>query len=136
MATGRPREYDRDTIAVKLAEWSKKEDSINLCEFCADNEVLPQYLGLWAKEKEGLFCAAYELAKAKIGARRERMLNAGSLHVKAYDLNSATYDFFLREEKRQQKEFESELAKKEAEVAALTLAQIAQKSRDGELSQV
>ncbi len=96
---GRPKEYDRDKIADDLVDWAKRPDSINLCKFCATYEVMlpPSYITVWAKEST-YFSQAYEFAKTCIGARREEMLNAELMHVKAYDLNAKTYDYFLRDQ--------------------------------------
>lgn len=105
---GRPREYDRDFIACELVIWAQKETSINLCEFCAIKMLPPSKITIWAKECER-FRKAYELAKCFLGHRREQMLSKEELHVKAYDLNAATYDYFLKEEKRMQAEYEAAL---------------------------
>ena len=114
MVMGRPQEYDRKQVAVNLVEWAKKATSINLCGFCTTHDPLlpPVYLSRWAKDDED-FRLAYETAKAFLGNRREQMLNDDLLHVKAYDLNATTYDWFLKDEKRQQAEFESSLKEKE-----------------------
>lgn len=111
---GRPREHDRDAIADALIEWAKLPDSLNLNGFCCTREppIAPSKITIWAKEDEN-FRKAYEAAKAFIGVRREQMLSLDLLHVKAYDLNAKTYDHFLKEEARQQMEFESSLASKE-----------------------
>lgn len=114
---GRPREHDRDQIASDLIEWARKEDSINLNKFCCTREppLAPSKISIWASECP-LFRKAYETAKAFLGARREEWLNQEVLHVKAYDLNATTYDYFLKEEKRDQSAFESKLKGKEEEV--------------------
>jgi hypothetical protein len=109
---GRPKEYDRDAIALALIEWAKQPDSINLNKFCALNGLPPSYLTVWSKDSDN-FSHAYEYAKTFIAFRREEMLTADQLHVKAYDLNATTYDYFLKEEKRKQAEFESNLRKQE-----------------------
>jgi len=112
MAGGRPPEYDRSKIANDLIEWAKKPDSINLCKFCATYEVMlpPSYISVWAKESTE-FSQAYEFAKTCIGARREELLNSEQLHVKAYDLNAKTYDYFLNEQAQKSAEFEANLKK-------------------------
>jgi hypothetical protein len=110
---GRPREYDRNEIAQKLIEWAKKDNSLNLCEFCGENLIPPQKLGVWAKECE-YFRSSYDIVKSLIASRREKKLSKGELHVKAYDLNAATYDYFLKEERREEKAFEAEIAAKQA----------------------
>src|SRR5260221_9171784 len=93
---GRPREHNREQIAIDMVDWAKRPDSINLCKFCATYEppMDPCKISIWAKECD-MFRKAYNIAKAFLGYRREEMLNAESLHVKAYDLNATTYDFFL-----------------------------------------
>lgn len=111
---GRPREHDREQIAIDMIKWAEKYDSINLCKFCAlyEPKIPPYKLSIWAKEDEE-FRKAHEIAKAFLGFRREEWLNTEKLHVKGYDLNAQTYDFFLKEEKRQQAEFESSLKSQE-----------------------
>ena len=109
---GRPREHDRDQIALDLIEWAKKDDSVNLCKFCAYNGLAPSYLTIWASQCDA-FRKAYELAKTFIGFRREELLNSELLHVKAYDLNAKTYDYFLNEQAQRTASFESSLRKEE-----------------------
>ncbi len=110
MPAGRPREHNRNQIAIDLIEWAKKDDSLNLNKFCAlyNPPIPPSKITHWAKEEEG-FRLAYESAKTFLGFRREEKLNGNELHVKAYDLNAATYDYFLKEERRQHAEFEAAL---------------------------
>lgn len=109
---GRLREHDRDEIARKLVEWALQDDSINLCKFCAMNFIVPSKISQWASEEED-FRKAYEFAKACIGARREEMLNNQQLHVKSYDLNAKTYDYFLKKEHMEQMEYEAKVKAKE-----------------------
>lgn len=108
MAGGRPRIHDKDAIAKALLEWAAKEDSINLNGFCVslDPPIPPQYITRFADECEG-FREAYNTAKAWLGERRERKLKNGELHVKAYDLNAAVYDYYLKKEKREDREHEA-----------------------------
>lgn len=114
MVAGRPRTHDRQQIAKDLIDWAKKDGSINLCKFCAhyDPPIPPQKMTQFANESVE-FREAYESAKMFIGARREEMLNDNRLHVKAYDLNATTYDYFLKHERRQQAEFEAMLKSQE-----------------------
>jgi hypothetical protein len=109
---GRPRIHDRDKIAEELIEWANKPESINLNKFCAVAAISPRYLSQWADECPH-FREAYEYAKTFIGARREEMLNVDLLHVKAYDLNAKTYDYFLDEKYQKNAQFESSLRKDE-----------------------
>lgn len=113
----RPRKHDREKLAEELVLWAKKPDSINLNKFCAMNLIAPSKIAFWAKDDEE-FRTAYEIAKSFLAYRREELLNLDELHVKAYDLNATTYDFFLREERRQQAQFEAELKAQEDKAVA------------------
>lgn len=112
MVMGRPRIHDREAISEDLIIWAKKDDSINMCGFCAqlDPPLNPQKITEWARECTK-FRLAYETAKNMVGARREVNLNKGKLHVKAYDLNATVYDHFLKDEKRMQMELEMDIKK-------------------------
>lgn len=107
---GRPREHNREQVAIDLIEWAKKPDSINLNKFCAYYEPIipPSKMSLWAKEDDW-FRQAYESAKMFLGFRREEWLNQERLHVKAYDLNVNVYDYFKKEESRDQSKFDASL---------------------------
>lgn len=116
---GRPRLHDRDKIAMELIEWAKKDSSVNLNEFCCTREppISPRKVSEWSKECNK-FQEAYEIAKSFLGERRERKLSANQLHIKAYDLNAPVYDFFLKQEKREQAEFESKLKSQELAIVS------------------
>ena len=109
---GRFRKHDRDDIANKLVEWAKLSTSINLCKFCFENEIIPQQLSEWSKNDDN-FREALQFARVCLGFRREEKLNSGEIHTVGYNLNASTYDYFLKEEKRDQLTFESEVRKKE-----------------------
>ncbi len=104
----RPREHDRDQVALDMINWAQLDTSINLNEFCAINKMSPSMIIRWSKEND-LFRQSYELVKAHLAWRRENWLNSEALHVKAYDLNATNYDMFLRDERRAQAEFEAGL---------------------------
>lgn len=114
MPNGRPREHDRDKIALDLIEWAKLESSINFNKFCCTREppIPATKLLLWSKEDE-IFRMAYETAKAFLGSRREEWLSSNKLHVKAYDLNANVYDLIAKDEKMANAQFESSLRKDE-----------------------
>jgi hypothetical protein len=109
---GRPREHDREQIALDLIEWAKKEDSINLNKFCCTREppIPATKLLLWSKECDN-FRISYETAKAFLGCRREEWLSKELLHVKAYDLNVNAYDLIAKEEKMSMLQYEASLRK-------------------------
>lgn len=120
---GRHKMWDRDKVAENLIEWAKKEDSINLNGFCITHDPLipPSYLSVWAKEDDN-FSQAYDTAKAFLAVRRELKLKNNELHVKAYDLNAAVYDYFLKEERRKEKEYEAGLKNNKEEESQDDLA--------------
>lgn len=105
---GRPREHDRDQIAEDMIIWAAKEDSLNLNGFCGEKLIAPSKITDWARADDH-FRVAYETTKAILGQRRERGLINGTLHVKAYDLNAAVYDRFLKEERTSQSREDNEL---------------------------
>jgi hypothetical protein len=107
---GRLKVHNREELAEKLIEWAQLDDSINLNKFCAINMITPSKISLYASEND-LFRSAYEYAKACIAHRREEWLSCDKLHVKAYASNEAVYDHFIRNERRQQLEYELEITK-------------------------
>lgn len=111
---GRPIVHDRERLAQELIEWAKLPNSINLNGFCCTRNppLSPIKLSLFRDENKE-FREAFQIAKAFLAERRERMLSEETLHVKAYDINATVYDQFLREEKRAQLEYESNLKKQE-----------------------
>lgn len=132
----RHKEFDRDAIALALLEWAQKEDSVNLNGFCTTHDPLipPSYLALWAKENEQ-FSLAFEIAKSFLGQRREQKLKDGQLHTKAYDLNAAVYDYFIRDERRSEKKYESELKNSSIDQVIENLASLKAKIEKGEIKQ-
>jgi hypothetical protein len=114
MAMGRPDERDRKEIADKLLEWAHLETSTNLNGFTSYIQPMlpPSKIAMYAREDE-YFRIAYETAKAIVGQRREDRLATGQLHVKAYDLNASVYDYYQKQEKREDAEHASKLKAKE-----------------------
>lgn len=127
----RPKEHDRMKIAEEMIEWAKLPDSINLNKFCClhDPILSASMIIRWSKE-DPEFRQAYETAKSFLGYRREEKLTNNELHVKAYDLNATNYDLFLRDEKREQAQFESDLRKKEIETQTEAAKLILQKTTE------
>lgn len=112
MPAGRPREHDRNQVALDMIEWARRDDSINLCKFAAlyNPPIAPSILISWTKT-DPEFHKAYETAKQFLGFRREEMLNKDMLHVKAYDLNATTYDPYLKLERMEMSSFDASLRK-------------------------
>ena len=123
MPPGQPKKWDREKIFHDLLEWSKQDDSINLCAFCDIMDLPPSMLVQFSKE-EPEYVKAYELTKSRLGARRERKLSDTTLHVKAYDLNATNYDYFLREERKLQQEMEAKIKSQTEVSSAMSLCQL------------
>jgi len=110
---GRPRKHDREKIAKDMIEWAKQPDSVNLNKFCALHAgIAPSKLWEFSQNDEN-FRESFERAKSFLAFRREEMLTNNQLHVKAYDNNAAAYDFFIRQERREQAAFEAKLKQEE-----------------------
>jgi hypothetical protein len=136
-AGGRPREWDRDQIIRELIEWAKKHDSINLNKFCGTREPMldPSKLSQWARESEG-FRRSYWAAKTLIGARREEWLSSEKLHQKAYHLSNKTYNYFDKEEDREEYTFQKELDAKIGKEVASTANEDVKSRLDATLNQL
>lgn len=105
---GRPREYDREAVAEQMIEWAKREDSMNLLSFNAEAMIPSTTLLRWVDEDKD-FRVAYEMVRDILGAKREKKLAKGELHVKAYDLNSKVYDRYLKKEHRENYSYETKV---------------------------
>ena len=127
-----PRSYDRDQMEKDLFDWAQKDSSLNLCGFCAKYNMDPDTLLKWVKADQDGFGRTYRLVKSILGDRREGKLRTGELHTKAYDLNAATYDMFMKEEKMALLKYESDLSKEEKadEIKNINLVQFGQKPSD------
>lgn len=130
----RPREHDREEIAVKMVEWAYKDDSFNLCGFCGEEQISPCKISQWANQCED-FRKAYTLTKALLGDRRERGLKEGKVHQKAYDLNARTYDKPMHEQWELEEAYKAGLKIKQLQAEIATLEQIKKDMQDGNLSQ-
>jgi hypothetical protein len=117
MARGRPREHNRDQIALDLLDWVQQDGSTNLCGFCADMMLDPCKISQWANE-DAEFRKCVNIAKMHIARRREAMVNARLLYSKAYEMNAPVYDLFLKEEKQLQAQFESRLKQEESKATS------------------
>jgi hypothetical protein len=109
-AGGRPRKWDRDQILHELIEWVKLPENINLNKFCGTREPMldPAMLSHWAAECDQ-FRQSYRAAKSLLAARREEWLGCERLHQKAYHLSNKSYNYFDKEEDREEFTFQKEL---------------------------
>jgi hypothetical protein len=107
---GRPRKYDPEVEAEALLEWSKTADATVLRSFAPERGYPPSLMDGWIISCP-VFSGAYQVAKARVGARREKILiDAGS--SKPFDRYADWYDDQLLAHERANKAFEIELKAK------------------------
>ncbi len=108
---GRPIEWTDEKIeklADDLLEWCRRDDSIMLTRFCADNEIIASELSYY-EENNDKFSKALKLAKLNIAARREEMANSEQINYGVYQRYQGMYDPMLTKHERAEKIFEAEL---------------------------
>ena len=64
----------------QLDEWSKTEDALTMLSYCADYDLVQQTL-LDAVSKYPRLSESYKKAKARVGARRERLAMKGEINA-------------------------------------------------------
>ena len=103
---GRKRVHDRKLIAEQLINWARKDSSLNLNEFCCQQNASAKTIMDWANQ-DPEFGEAYKVAKAYIAVRREK--TGSGLLPRAYELNAAVYDLILKNHIMEIAEFEAKL---------------------------
>jgi hypothetical protein len=129
---GRPREYDPLVEAEAILKWSKTPDATILRSFAPERGYAPSLMDQWLLSSPE-FMGAYAIAKARVGARREKILiDAGS--TKPFDRYADWYDEELLRHERANKAFEIEL---KAKIETLEKASEEDKARhDALLAQI
>ena len=131
---GRPKVYDAAVIIKQLLNWANREDSINMVQFCADHGYLSGLI--WKLESENIdFSRAYELAKMKLAARREQLVNAEHLNYGAYQRYQSQYDPFLRKAEKQEKDEDAARRKGIVESEQANFITLARLAADGKIKQ-
>jgi hypothetical protein len=100
--------HNKEELGDKLVEWAKLPDSVNLNAFCGIIGVSPPQIYVFAKQSV-YFKECLDLARSYLASHREERLSVGLLHTKAYDVNAAHYDYFLKMSNRDEKQFEVDL---------------------------
>lgn len=131
---GRPRVYDPDEIANEMLEWVKKEDSINIAQFCADRGYLPGLIWRLDKESED-FSYAYTITRMKLAERRERYLNNNLLNYGAWQRYQRGYDPFLAKDEDDKEDKDAIRKKGIAEAEQMNLFMLAKLAGEGKLKQ-
>lgn len=131
---GSIRKYDPYLLGEEMIEWSKEEDSINLCEFCADRGYSLNLIKRLQKEVPE-FNNYIEIVKMQIAERRERYLNEGRLSVKAWDRCARMYDLFLDDHETQLEDRDAERKHGISNNNQLNLVMLAKMAAEGTISQ-
>lgn len=131
---GRPRIYDSVKIAEELAQWVKREDSINFAQFCVIKGYLPAMI--WRLEKESQdFSDAYTLAKLTLAERRERLMNENLLNYGSWHRYQRGYDAFLERSEDEKEDKDATRRKGVAESEQMNLVMLAKMAAQGQISQ-
>lgn len=96
MPGGRPPIYDMIEQAKALEEWSKKDDSTALCQFCVEQDIYPDYIYDW-RDKSPEFSTALKKAKTRIASRLRKMLNAGTTNYGLFMAELGFHDKFYHD---------------------------------------
>lgn len=131
---GRPRVYDSEKIAKELMEWANNEYSINIVQFCAEYEYLPGLIWRLNLESEE-FSRAYTIAKMKLAARRENLLNANLLNYGAWQRYQRDFDPFLDANETDRENKEAARRKNIVEDEQMNFVKLAKLVASGEVSQ-
>ena len=118
----KPKEYDREEVAVMLLDWCRKEGNDSMLGFGADTGIVASMIFRWCEECE-TFRRAYAEAKEILALKRERMMNRGKMAQCVYNKTHHVYDSYARQEDRDRLKFESDLKKEEAKVLPENLIQ-------------
>jgi len=134
---GRPVVHDPIKMAEQLLEWVEKDESINICGFCADNGYRATLIREKCKSSDE-FKDAFEKARLRLAERRERYLNIDMLHTSSFGKYQSYYDPFLDRYEDKKKDQDARRKKEIAEASSgpeLTLSDILTKISLGEYSQ-
>jgi hypothetical protein len=92
---GRPQEYDRKAEAVALLEFADQSQCLVLEDFAPSRGYSNQRLYAWASQ-DTEFREALDMAKEKIGARREKLTLHKELSHPTYALTQPLYNQQLK----------------------------------------
>lgn len=111
---GRPSQYDLKAIAKDLVEWAQNPDSLKFTMFAAPRHINLQRFAEWAK-KDDDFAEALSLAKQYLDINRFKAAAQEIMPETWYSKNERIYDPIHEDHFREEKKFESNLRKQEAE---------------------
>jgi hypothetical protein len=107
------RKYYPDDLAIKLDEWSKRENARWIGDFAIENEIDdPSYFSKMAQSSE-LFSKSLRLAKLRIASRLRQGLNNETYNASLFHREIGLYDHYLKAHDREEREFEASLKNKD-----------------------
>lgn len=106
---GRPRIHNREEIEALLVEVALKPETLTLLALSEVSMTSPDLIAKWARQDPDGLGRTLEWCKAIIGKRREEALVDGKLINRAYEVNKAVYDRWLRDEERDEMAYEHSL---------------------------
>lgn len=117
MTAGRPQEYDRIKIGQDMVKWATgNPEALTVPMFAVSIGMHSGILRTWSVE-DPKFRALYIQAKEQIGINRLKCTQDNSNFVISDSLYSKTlhyYDFDIKGDIREEKEFDASLANKES----------------------
>ena len=131
---GRPEKYSREEWAEKLFKWAKKDDSMNLLGFCAENDIPAEYMSRWSNENDS-FRQALKIAKVQIGMRREKLVSEGKLYHGAWQRGAGVYDNLIHQHERDEKKYDAEIKLALEKTSAENLIDLVAMINSGKLKQ-
>lgn len=95
-------------LAEKLMKWCELHNSISLMGFCSDHHISQKFLYESAKKDEE-FGECLQVAKAKLGSKREQKAAKGEMPVLMYSRCASMYDKALDKHDRDTVAFEAKI---------------------------
>ncbi len=115
MVAGRPQTYDRIAVGKEFIQWVKDHpDCLTVPHFTTAQGYSSDTLITWCNE-DNEFRQYYMLAKELIGINRLNLMCIGKLDTNVYLKNERRFDCDHKNDWKQEKEFESNLKKNEAQ---------------------
>lgn len=108
---GAPPKYDLEKEAKELEEWSLREDATSLYIFTDPKDYLACELSGFAERSE-VFAKALKKAKERIGLRRERGANSGTIKNNVWERYAPVYDTMLHAHEESDKDRQAERSSK------------------------
>ncbi len=110
---GAPIQWTSELIDIEtesLFQWLQSDTAHKLLDFCNERELILEDL-YYFESISPRFSRTLKLAKQKIAANREDMVNKEQINYGAYNRYVSFYDPMIHQHERAEKTFEAELKK-------------------------